>query len=94
MRRANDYLRAYALYDTPRALETASSHANVTLFAFIERGGGGPYSRPLVKSSVIQENSVIEALSRNLQAYHVCSSRMSLSFTKVLVRFWLHHSVF
>ena len=37
MRRANDYLRAYALYDTPRALETASSHANVTLFAFIER---------------------------------------------------------
>ena len=37
IRRANDYLRAYALYDTPRALEKASSHENVTLFAFIEK---------------------------------------------------------
>lgn len=37
IRRANDYLRAYSLYDTPRSLEKASAHDDVTLFSLIEK---------------------------------------------------------
>ena len=37
IRRANDYLRAYFLFETPRSLEKTSKSDNVTLFALIEK---------------------------------------------------------
>ena len=49
---------------------------------------------PLVKSSVMQHDSVIEAKTRYLRPYHIIFYVNWQCFAKVFVRFWPYHAVF